>query len=189
MMNDMQRRLLDETAVLMLPEVIDHDAYQMVLEACLMRQDKGIHLFCRGDGGSSRDAYAIIDVIRDHGNVTGFLPGDACSMHAIIWAACAKRFVYPLGTIGLHMVALNHIDHIDAKYAARIAGEYEATDRRNARILADACTSAGLQFGVDFWLNTIQHSGSHGITEFDAHFLTDVCKMAYPASDWKKGLR
>lgn len=188
MMNDNQRRLLDETAVLILPEVIEHDTYEMVLEACLFRHAKGIHLFCRGNGGSSRDAYAIIDVIQDHGNVTGFLPGDACSMHAIIWAACAKRYVYPLGTIGLHMVALNHIDHIDAKYAFSIAREYETSDRRNAMILAAASTSGGLQFGCEFWLNTIRQNGSHGITEFDAHFLIDVCKMAQPASDWKRGL-
>ena len=188
MMNDNQRRLLDEWGCLMLPEIIEHDTYQMVLEACLHRDDKGFHLFCRGNGGSSRDAYAIIDVIEDHSNVVGFLPGDACSMHAIIWAACAKRYVYPLGTIGLHMVALNQVEHIDAKYAASIAREYEASDRRNAMILATACTSAGLQFGCEFWLNTIRQNGSHGITEFDAHFLTTVCKMAQPASDYKKGL-
>lgn len=182
-MNEQQKALLNDHGVLVLPEELEHEAFVLVLTACLMRPDDEIRLYCRGNGGSCRTAFAIIDVIQDHGNVIGLLPGEANSNHGVIFAGCPRRYVYPLGMLGLHRTALDVMYHVDMPYAKNRYQELEVGDRANARIYAAACENQ-IQWGEEFWYRQIEQQGSKGLVQFDADFLI-ACGMARPAAELK----
>lgn len=182
-MDDQQKSLLNDHGVLVLPEELDHAVFVLVLTACLMRPDKEIRLYCRGNGGGSRESYAIIDIIRQHGNVVGLLTSEANSNHGVIFAGCSRRYVYPLGQLGIHRTALSEMYHIDAPYAQNRYDEMESGDRSNARIYASACNDQK-KYGESFWYRAIDKQGSRGLKQFDADFLIK-CGMAMPISDLK----
>jgi ATP-dependent protease ClpP protease subunit len=111
-------------------------------------------MHCHGEGGDSCAAGAIVDVITQHGQVTGLLAGDANSCHGIVFAACATRYVYPGGRVGVHRVALESLSYVTADYAFSKARNFEAHDARNARILAAACADQ-VNHGEGFWYRMI----------------------------------
>jgi hypothetical protein len=176
-MTDDERKLLEEHGVLVLPEELEHSVYVLVLTACLMRPDKEIRLYCRGNGGDTRASYAIIDLIHQHGNFTGLLPSEANSNHGVIFAACHRRYVYPYGQLGIHRTALSEMYHIDAPYAKNRYEEFEAGDRMNACVYGKACKDS--RWGEAFWYRQIDTQGSRGLVQFDAAFLIE-CGMARP---------
>lgn len=177
-MDDQQKTLLNDHGVVVLPEELDHDAFVLVLTACLMRPDQEIRLYCRGNGGSCRSAFAIIDIIQDHGNVVGLLTSEANSNHGVIFAGCPRRYVYPRGMLGLHRTALDAMYHVDMPYAKNRFQELEVGDRANAKIFAAACSDQA-QWGEDFWYSQLDQQGSKGLVQFDADFLIR-CGMARP---------
>jgi ATP-dependent protease ClpP protease subunit len=181
--DDQQKALLNEHGVLILPEELEHEVFALVLAACLMRPDKEIRMYCRGNGGDSRASYAIIDIIQQHGNVVGLLASEANSNHGVIFAGCSRRYIYPHGQLGVHRVALNEMYHIDATYAKNRYQEFEASDRANAKVYAAACKDQ-TRWGEDFWYTQIDEQGSRGVVQFDACFLI-TCGMAQPISDYK----
>src|SRR5688572_30087298 len=108
-MEDKQRDLLDRHGVLILSEEIEHDTYVLLLEALLHLGDKPLTLHCHGNGGISAVSRAMVDLIRQHGNVTGLMAGECNSSHGIVWASCQQRYVYPHGALGVHMVAKSQL--------------------------------------------------------------------------------
>lgn len=180
-MTDAERELLEKHGVVALPEILDHDGYLLILSACLMRPDDPITLYCRGNGGSCRTANAIVDLVREHGQVRGVLLSEANSSHAVIFAGCPERYVYPHGLLGIHRTALEDMYHVDAPYARWQAEESDANDRYNAAIFAEACRGRAY-YGVDFWYGEIEKAGSRGLKQFNAKFLID-CGMAVPVSE------
>lgn len=175
-MDDKFLKLLQDHQVIILPDEIEHDSYEMVLESCLRFPDLRLKLYCRGDGGDTRTGLAIVDIIRQHGRVVGILPSEANSTHALIFAGCPERYIYPLGRIGVHMVAWGNKGHVDSRAAKLTYDEFSQTDRLNAQILAEACLP---QWNLEFWLNIINGTGSHGVTQFNSEFLIQ-CGMAKP---------
>jgi ATP-dependent protease ClpP protease subunit len=161
-MNELAWNLLKNRGVLILPEEIDHETYQMVVSAVLERPKDTIHLYCRGDGGYTRDTFSIIDLIQAHGKFVGILPGVAASSHAIIFAACASRIIYDYSNIGFHRVVTSNIPYVDAP-AMQQMGEYnEWADRNSAKILAAATNE-----DVDYWMEKIA-SATLGLYWMDA---------------------
>lgn len=182
MMDDSTRKLLDEKGVLVLPKEVEHEMFALVVEACAYFPDKPLTFHCRGDGGDTASALAIVDVIRAHGQVTGVLAGEANSSHGVIFAACAKRYVYPFGSIGVHACAMNELHTVDAAYARTWFMELESTDKQVAQILASACTSAACN--ETYWFNKISTQGGQGFSRIFAPQII-ACGMARPISEMK----
>jgi ATP-dependent protease ClpP protease subunit len=164
-MDEQVRNLLERYNTIIIPEDLGHDTYAMMIEAMLMLNGRPLTLHCHGPGGAARDALAINSLIVHHGNVTGILAGEAHSSHAVIFASCAQRYVYPNALIGLHMVAWSSIDtRADAKYLDLLAKDYDKTDRRNAMILAEASNMT-----ADYWYEQIRLTSGTTINfDYDA---------------------
>ena len=112
MANEAADYLLEKHGIISLPDTIDHAGYEMVLhrltQGRTLHPDKPLRLFCHGSGGLTYDTLAIVDLIRADGRVDGMLSGVARSSASVIWASCTRRFVYPLGRIGVHPVQQDH---------------------------------------------------------------------------------
>lgn len=178
-MDDTTRKLLDDHSTFILPEEIEHEAYTFLLEAVLHMTGKPLTLYCRGNGGSSRSALAMVDLITAHGNVIGMLAGEACSSHGIIWAACQQRYVYPYGVLAVHMTARDGIStRIDMQVLKQMTVNSEKMNRQNAAILGAACKTA------TWWYGVITDAGSAETIDFDAAQLIEM-GMARPITDYR----
>lgn len=177
-MDELRTKLLAR-GIVVLPENIDHAAYEYVLEAVL-EQPESLVMYCAGQGGSSGDAMAIVDLIAGHGNVTGVLIGEANSMHSVIWAACKRRFVSPNAIIGVHKVAISSHDHVlDSKTAGLIFREYDQTEKAMAGIYAGASDK-----DQAWWYQTLQDTGAVGVHVMTAAALIAL-GMARPINEWR----
>lgn len=157
-MNETQAKLL-KRGVIVLPEVLEHAVYELFVEALVIeRPTDEVRVYCKGNGGDSRTAMAIADLIDQHGNVTGVLLGEAMSSHVVIFSACQKRFVSPSGALGVHG-ASKYIDMpIDARTASLIAVEYARANRLTAVRLAHISDQP-----LSYWLEMIEHAGCGGV--------------------------
>lgn len=126
------------THTIILPETIDYDAYSMVANIILNNPDDPIEMFCRGDGGGSRDMLAILDLIHWHGNVDGILFGSAVSSHAIIWAACQNRYIGQFARLQIHGVTMTDLQYSNAISLQQHAAQCEDMNKLSAQILAGA---------------------------------------------------
>lgn len=179
-MTDDERKLLEQSGAIILPEELEHPVYGLVLNACLLYSDKRLTIYCRGDGGSSRTANAIVDVVRQHGNVAGVLIGEANSSHGVIFAGCPQRYTYPNGLLGFHRTALEYIHGATGPYALNRAEDLERADRYNAQIYASACTPNG-GYDASWWYDEIDKA-DRGMTLLSAFFLIE-CGMAKPIAE------
>lgn len=178
-MNETQERLLAR-GVIVLPQDIEHDTYQYVLEALLTRPGP-VRLYCAGDGGDSGSAFAIADLIREHGQVIGLLPGSAASNHVTVFAACGQRYVYPMGRIGVHKVAWANVNgRTDSQSLWVNAAAFEATERSIAALLASAS-----RLDAEWWFNKMQAAGSGGVVEFDADYIVKL-GLARPVQEFQR---
>lgn len=178
-MDEQVEKLVKSRGIIVLPEEIDHDTYAMLLEGLVIarveRPRQPVILYCRGDGGCSRSALAMVDLIREHGNVIGMLPGEANSSHVTVWAGCTERYVYPHAAIGLHKVAYYEMNsRMDSKSAQLIGREFEQTERKVATLLAEISNK-----DADHWFDVMQTTGSSGVTQFDAEEIIAM-EMAKP---------
>lgn len=148
-MDDKQRELLENHNVIILPDNINHDFYSFMVEAVIMYPDNEINMYCRGDGGSTRSAVAIVDLIKQHGNFTGLLAGEANSSHVTVWAGCTRRYVYPNAAIGVHKISWD-LDNIivTSEVAKTLMDDYEVSERIVSDILAGA-SNKDAQFWYD----------------------------------------
>jgi len=170
-MDETQVIMMNQYGVLVLPKSLDHDAYVLVVEALLLAHSIGrekIVFYCAGLSGDVNAALAIVDVIQHRGNVVGLLPGQADSSHADVWLGCSERYVFPLGSMGLHetKVIFHHGAHVDRRFAQNYLGDVQSYNTRCARLLAEAC--ADDQYGVDYWLAQMRDVGSMGVRHYGA---------------------
>lgn len=176
-MNESQQKLL-ERGVVVLPDEITHEAYRYVLEALVLRPERVV-LYCAGDGGDTGCALAMVDLIRQHGQVDGMLAGHAASNHVVVWAACAARYVFPYGRIGVHKLAWSSLDgRTDSETLRLWARAFDTSEASIAQVLAEAG-----ERDTDWWLRTIQQAGSGGLIEFDAAWLV-AHGLARPVAEW-----
>lgn len=168
-----------DRGIVILPDEITHDTYRWIAETLLMKADRQIVLYCAGDGGSVRPGLAIVDLIYQHGNVVGMLPGGALSVHSWIWAACQTRYVYPHGGIGVHKVGYSELNRgLDSKSAAQLTSELEQYERYIAGIFAGASRSS-----ADWWFEQIQKAGREEYDMYPAARLMGLA-MAKPAHEF-----
>lgn len=181
MMNDEQRKLLEDHKTIILPDEIDHDAYQLIIEAAILYPDNEIDLYCRGDGGDARDAFAIVDVIRRHGRFIGLLAGEANSSHVTVWAGCSTRYVYPHSAIGVHRIGSQTMSGtITADVLEFMQKDYEYSENVVSEILAEISDK-----DVAFWNNQQQLGNvTYKTTMFYANDLIQM-GMALPIADRK----
>ncbi|MBZ0291407.1 MAG: ATP-dependent Clp protease proteolytic subunit [Anaerolineae bacterium] len=177
-MNETQTKLLEQ-GVIILPEEIEHSTYEYVLEALLAHPGR-VKLYCRGNGGDSASALAMVDLIQAHGNVIGMLPGEAASSHVTVWAGCHERYIYPNALIGVHMVSWQSLStRQDSLSLRQSMMDFEGIERRVAEVLAGASNKDAY-----WWLKIIQKTGSGGLTMFDAKVIVDL-EMAKPISEYE----
>ena len=178
-MDDNARKLLDEKRTIILPGDLNHDAYEMIVEAALLYPDDEIDLYCRGDGGDARDGFAIVDVIRQHGRFIGLLTGESNSSHVTVWAGCNTRYVYPLSAIGVHRIGSQKMKGtITAEVLEFMKKDYEYSENAVSEILAEISDK-----DVEFW-NNQQRMGNvtYKTTMFYADELIEM-GMALPIAD------
>ena len=168
-MNDRAWEFLEKTGVIILPEDLDHEVYIVIQTACVMYAQRRLYLFCRGDGGSSRTANAIVDAVRGHGNVCAVLAGEANSSHGVIFAGCPHRYVYPNAALGVHRTVLNSMEIVDSAYAKYRFEDLDQSNRMTARVLASACP-LGSQFNEEWWYGQIEEAG-RGLRMFSSTWL------------------
>lgn len=105
-MTDSADYLLEKHGIIVLPGMIDHASYALILHRLLQGReihgDQPLMLYCRCDGGWAWDAEAIVALIEADGNVDGVLIGETLSSGAFIWASCTRRYVYPNARLGIH---------------------------------------------------------------------------------------
>lgn len=161
-MNETQKALLAK-GVVVLPNRIEHEVYEYVLEALAIRPEQVV-MYCKGDGGDVSSALAIVDLIQQHGNVVGMLPGEANSSHATIFAGCQERYVYPNGFMGVHQIAWDsHNGRLDSHNLRLLSVDFDAADGQVAGILAAASNKS-----MDWWYKVIRDTGSGGVTRYPA---------------------
>lgn len=167
---------LRKWGIFILPDVIDHAAYEALAELLLTEQAP-LRLYCAGDGGSIRDALAMVDLIRAHGDVLGMLAGTAASCHGVIWAGCARRIVYPNAVLGVHKVGYAELNRgFDTHTAGLLMSELDQYEHLNAQIFARASNQS-----VQWWKQQIQAPGSQEYRIFTAEDLINL-GMARPAA-------
>jgi ATP-dependent protease ClpP protease subunit len=174
-MLDSQREkqpLLEEFGIIILPGNIDEDAYiQMSWSLALGRHlhpDARLILRCWGDGGTASAGLAIADLLRADGNVSGELIGKAQSSSSFIWAACSKRYVYPLAGIGVHSSVMVLNTWEDADYHRTELDHMKRHDVQIAQIYARASHR-----DADWWLKKM-HQGHSACYLLDAERLVKI---------------
>lgn len=146
-MDDAQRKLLEDRKTIILPEEINHDVYELIVEAAIRYSDDEIDLYCNGEGGYSGDAFAIVDVIKSHGKFVGLLLGAVVSSHALVWAACPTRYFYQSGKLGLHRVIVGSISApMDGGSLQQKADNHAHIDRASSDIFAGASNRESQQW-------------------------------------------
>jgi len=188
-MDEARAKLLREHGVLVLPEEIDHDAYALLVEALLLVDTlphmKAITLYCAGLGGDTNAALAIADLLQHRGDVIGLLPGQADSCHADVWLACSERYVFPLGSMGIHETkyTFHNGTHVDVRFARNYAADVRSYNERSARLLAGAC--ADDRFDTVYWLKVMEEIGSRGVRHYAAGWLIEM-GIAKPIREYVK---
>lgn len=173
-MNETQVKLMEQYGVLVLPEDVNHAAYELVVEALLFAEHVGhetVVVYCAGMGGELNSALAIADLLIQRKATIGLLPGQADSCHADVWLACEERYVYPMGHMGIHQVKYTFYDktHVDERYAKMLLHENDHYNRRSARLLARA--SGMLE---SHWLEKLDKVGAHGVFHLTADDLISL---------------
>jgi len=182
-MNETQEKLMEVYGVLVLPDEINHAAYELVVESLHFARHCGhdrVVMYCAGFGGEMPSALAIVDLVRAHGNVVGLLPGQANSSHATIWLGCAERYVYPMGEMGIHEVRYDVADNtkLDARHARNFEGEMKSYNERLATLLSEACDEHDV-YSVGHWRTVLHQVGASGYHHYDAEYLI-MCGIAKP---------
>jgi ATP-dependent protease ClpP protease subunit len=177
-MNETQKALL-EKGIVVLPNHINHEVYEYVLEALMLRPEQ-IVMYCKGDGGDVSSALAIVDLIQQHGHVVGMLPGEANSSHATIFSGCSERYVFPNGVIGVHQIAWDsHNGRLDSHNLRLLSVDFDAADAQIAWILAAASNKSR-----DWWYKVLRDTGSGGVTQYRAGQMIQL-GLARDVAEWK----
>lgn len=162
---DAALELAKKQSRIILPPVIDGDTYEQIMQLMMIAREESnrpIELYCAGYGGQSDLGFGIIDWITADGSVEGYLMGKAYSTHAIIWAACPKRYIYSNSVMAIHRVQLNDINNIDQNTAHQMYNSLRYTDNRMAEVLAHASNKS-----LKYWKEKLA-TGSNYSAPIDA---------------------
>lgn len=179
-MDEKQEKRLREYGVLVLPDEIDHEAYELVLDATLMRPNDPITIHCSGSGGSTWDALAIVDLVQVHGACIGILAGTSASAHLDIYAACRERYIYPNGRIGIHEAGYSGPDgKLDMNGSKSYLNDLEQLNLQIAQLYASASTLT-----IEYWQTMLRQVGNSGCRWMMADEVI-AWGMARPVAEWK----
>jgi len=134
--------LLCEHGIILLVDEINGDSLKALAEKLIYGrehyQDAPLKLYCRCDGGMTREAWALVNLIRQDGNIEGHMVGDVVSAGAVIWAACQKRYVYPDVLMGLHSIGWWGLEgRIDRQRVASLEADSDLQNARTLRLFAE----------------------------------------------------
>jgi len=151
--------LLNHENTIYLPTAIENDSLPLMAAKLAYARDRmptnPILLYCRCDGGNVEEMLAICNLIQQDGNVHGHLIGTCMSAGTTIWAACAKRFIYPKTMIGIHPCQWFASDvKYDRHKLNSLYDEFRAADVRSCEIYATASNR-----GCDWWLEQMDARG------------------------------
>lgn len=172
--------LLETFGVILLPPDIDHEAYKEMSWALRLARalhpEQPLELRCHGDGGSGDVMLAIVDLVQADGNVDGMLIGRAYSASSVIWAACARRYVYPNAGIGVHGALMNVSSWADGQYYQTYVSGVASTDEAMIALYAAASRKSRK------WWRRQMARGHSACVNIDAAKLVEI-GMARPVAE------
>jgi ATP-dependent protease ClpP protease subunit len=178
-MDESQAYMLLQHHVLVTPDELNHEAFEWLCEALLMGReeyDGPIELRINGNGGYFDETFAMIDLIREDGNVYAYLIGKAYSGHSVLFAGCPQRFASPSAFLGVHPPETG-TDGASARSMSRIAARTERSAQKMAETYASACLSG---YRPAWWMQKM-YDGEASPEFIDADMLF-LMGMAKPAS-------
>jgi ATP-dependent protease ClpP protease subunit len=151
----MTQPLLDH-AIIITPEELNEAAYLDLSTSLFLARhqhpNRPITIRITGDGGETKYAFALYDLIQSDTNITGLILGSASSSHTILWCACQTRLIAPNAKFGLHQPSRLGFEyphaHSDLQAAAH---DLKSITERTAHCYADASTKP-----YDQWLAILQ---------------------------------
>jgi ATP-dependent protease ClpP protease subunit len=152
-MNLSESYLWAEKRTLILPETIEHDTLDLVGEAVARAGNDPWKIYFRSNGGSSRAALAICNLIYQK-PVEGHLIGDTLSAATIIFCACKSRWIYPHARFGIHQVSFQNLEYPSYSTLQANAEDNGSLDRRNAWWYATASKDTD----IGYWLDRMRFS-------------------------------
>lgn len=175
--------MTSEKTYMVLPPSIDGQFYKEFVDWLSKMRDMGEknpYIVCTGNGGDLTFALAICDLIKFHGNITGFLVGQANSCHCDIFMACNERYFTQSAGLGFHL-SKHYIDgYADLTEIQNVLGEAHQYDSRLYKIFADASSN-----DREWWREFITKAGGHGCKSVGTSFLTSY-KIAKPIEECEK---
>lgn len=143
-------------AAFVLPQTIEHDLYESFLSFARKHQSDEITLHCRGDGGCTDTAFAVTEIIKAHGNVTGLLLGTSHSSSSTIFASCQRRYITAESVFAVHGVSFDLNHSCDQQTLGELAAEGDEVNTRLAIAYAEASS-----WKFNEWLRLLKrHSGA-----------------------------
>lgn len=184
-LTDSQRQaqpLLEQFGIIVATTEVNEDFYKEMSWALYLGRklhpDKPLELRCHGDGGYTRTAFAIVDLIQLDGNIDGVLIGNSCSSHSFIWAACARRYVTPFAIMSVHGVSFGNWNaRLDQDTLVRQGQNFELTNTIIANIYAQASSKS-----AEWWMEKLRVNGAT-LYDFNADALINDLQMANPIKD------
>lgn len=175
-----QKQLIDERGLIVLPDTIEPELFELFVYAMHIRESKPITVYCRSDGGDARTGEAVAELIRLHGDVTGIIHGACLSAAVTIFAACQRRFACEFAWLGLHTGAFGSDGYrMDEPELDALKKEIAKSDRMQAKLLQRASNAS-----FDLWLGKIQSANHRAVimVESDDLFLYELAK---PIKEWQ----
>lgn len=180
--------LLEGHGIILTPDQIDADSYIALSWAIalgrIMHPRRALELRLSGLGGESRHAFALIDLIQADGNIDGVVLGEANSAHANLWAACARRYVFPHSCVELHRVTNGGWNgEADSRLFSRLSAEYDWADDKQAALWADVSNRS-----ATWWRDQFGTTSRFLTVRFGARELIEDLCIARPYSERQQDL-
>jgi ATP-dependent protease ClpP protease subunit len=162
-----------------LSEQIDADELQSLIEkmeACRVESNEPINLYITSEGGNSEITMAMCNLIKRDGNIHGYVIANIASAGTLIFASCARRYVYPMTRLGFHIGYWDDVKmRLDAKVLKVLLEQFEASDRRSCEIYAAASNKPAK------WWRSLLNRNSYGV------WLDAAELVAIGMAEWSEG--
>ncbi len=119
----------DDRFLYLTGEITDEQTHE-ILSRILQNWDREFLLVINSDGGSSFNAVAVVNVMREHGRVDTLCVGVALSGAADCLAAGRRRYIVPGAIAMLHQVAWE----LGREFAANLVQNARFLERLNANM-------------------------------------------------------
>lgn len=170
---------LAENAIYALPEYMEYDTYVGVLDFLETLHDQPVTIYCAGNGGSIDHSFAVVDLIRKHGNVTTVLAGAAYSANSSVFCAGATRLVSEHAYLAVHRPYVT-LEGGNATLLLSHARNLERSTEAMARIYARAAKPV---YDVQWWVRKMNNVKEGHFTRLRADRMIEM-GMAQPLYDW-----